>query len=149
MLTFSQFLFSVQGRISRSQFWLRWVLPVLAITVILIIILVAAAVSRNGETAAVLSIILGIFFLVTLWPNVAVLVKRIHDRNKSGLLALLYYVPSILYYIVGLAAGQHSPAVVILSLIAAAIGIWFFVEFGCMHGTVGANEYGADPIVGV
>src|SRR5260370_366230 len=129
MLTYSQFLFSVQGRISRSQFWLRWVLPVLAITLILIIILVAAAVSGNSETAAALSVILGIFFLVTLWPNIVVLVKRIHDRNKSGWLVLLYYVPAILYYIVGFAAGQQSPAAVILSLIAAAIGIWFFVEF--------------------
>jgi uncharacterized membrane protein YhaH (DUF805 family) len=89
-----------------------------------------------------------IFFLLTLWPNIAVLVKRIHDRNKSGWLMLLYYVPAILDYIISAAIGQQSPAAVFLSLIMLVVGIWFFIEFGCMRGTIGANRYGPDPVVG-
>jgi uncharacterized membrane protein YhaH (DUF805 family) len=146
--TLGQFLFSLRGRISRSQFWLKWVLPVLAITVVLAIIIVAAVQTGNDDTAAVFSVILMIFFLLTLWPNIAVLVKRIHDRNKSGWLMLLYYVPAILDYIISATAGQQSPAAVFLSLITLVVGIWFFIEFGCMRGTIGANRYGPDPVAG-
>ena len=146
--TFGQFLFSVRGRISRSQFWLKWVLPVVAITFVLIIVLAAAVASGSAATAGVLSIILAIFLLVTLWPNVVVLAKRMHDRNKSGWLVLLYYVPAVLAYIVGSTAGGDSQATGILSLISLGIGIWFFVEFGCMRGTIGANRFGPDPVVG-
>jgi uncharacterized membrane protein YhaH (DUF805 family) len=26
-----------------------------------------------------------------------------------------------------------------------AIGLWAFVELGCLRGTIGANAYGSDP----
>ena len=32
------------------------------------------------------------------------------------------------------------------NLIAFVVGVWFFIEFGCMRGTVGANRYGPDPV---
>ena len=144
--SFWQFLFSVQGRISRSQFWLKWFLPVVAIYIVLEIILVAAVASGNTATVGVIFVILLIFSLITLWPGIAVLVKRIHDRNKSGWLALALYVPLILYYIVVAAGGQQNAAAIVLSLVVLGVGIWFFIEFGCMRGTVGANQYGADPL---
>jgi len=145
--TFGQFLFSARGRISRSQFWLKWVLPVLAITVVLLIVLIAAVLTGNLATAAFLSVILMVCFPITLWPNIAVLIKRIHDRDKSGWLMVVYYVPGILYYIISFTAEQQSPAAMFLSLITLVVGIWFFVEFGCMRGTIGANRYGPDPVV--
>jgi uncharacterized membrane protein YhaH (DUF805 family) len=146
--TFGQFLFSVRGRISRSQFWLKWVLPVEAITLVLIIALVVAIGTGNNASFDVVLFILVILSLVTLWPTVVVLVKRMHDRNKSGWLALLFFAPVVLGDISGLSAGEDSPATVILSLISLGIGIWFFVEFGCMRGTIGANRFGPDPVVG-
>ena len=33
-----------------------------------------------------------------------------------------------------------------LSLAAAAIAIWAFVELGCLRGTPGPNQYGPDPL---
>ena len=26
------------------------------------------------------------------------------------------------------------------------VGLWFFVELGCLRGTVGPNQYGPDPL---
>jgi uncharacterized membrane protein YhaH (DUF805 family) len=34
----------------------------------------------------------------------------------------------------------------IVWLISFGISIWFFIEFGCMRGTIGANAYGPDPV---
>jgi uncharacterized membrane protein YhaH (DUF805 family) len=161
---FGSFYFSPLGRISRSQYWLRFVLPYIAIVVVLRI---ASHLSGRQSAAAVaISIILGIFSLVALWPSIAVLVKRIHDRDKSGWLVLVSLIPSMLFTIllfiwvgaavIAVAAGQTATAapslgvlgivVILLALVVLGIHIWFFIEFGCMRGTIGANRFGADPV---
>lgn len=145
--TFGQFVFSVQGRISRSQYWLKWFLPVIAITAVLYIILIATVVSGSTAGAGVVGVLLLLFSLITLWPSIAVSVKRIHDRNKSGWLVLALYAPLILYYLLMFTAGQQNPATIIVALIMFGVGIWFFVEFGCMRGTIGENRYGPDPVL--
>ncbi len=75
------------------------------------------------------------------------MIKRIHDRNKSGWTVLIYYVPSTLDAIVNFVWGRENPAAVTLSLISLVIGIWFLVELGCMRGTMGDNRFGPDPVV--
>jgi uncharacterized membrane protein YhaH (DUF805 family) len=144
--SFGQFLFSVQGRISRSQYWLKWFLPVIAISLVLYIILFASIASGGAGAAGVAGILLLLFTLITLWPSIAVTVKRIHDRNKSGWLVLALYAPLILYYVLMAAAGQQNPATLLVGLIMMGVGIWFFIEFGCLRGTVGENQYGPDPV---
>ena len=141
-----QFYFSPSGRISRSQYWLKYFVPVFVIGVIL---------HLAGEQ---LSILLSIFNFVILWPGIAILIKRIHDRNKSGWLVWVLYVPLILAIIFtivtlvvfafgGNGAGWALGVVAgILWAIVLVVTIWFFVEFGCMRGTIGANQYGADPV---
>ena len=148
--SFGRFYFSAAGRISRSQYWLRFFLPVLVIGIILNLLQLA-----DGEGFKVLS---GIFQLIVLWPGIAVLIKRIHDRNKSGWLVWLIYGPGILATIFTIAtviaiAADSSGAGTSLGIISGAlwiaafvIAVWFFVEFGCMRGTVGANRYGPDPV---
>jgi uncharacterized membrane protein YhaH (DUF805 family) len=147
---FWRFLFSPSGRICRKQYWVWFFLPVLGI----------------GLALDVLSLIPGWFFkllpslfqLVMLWPGIAILIKRIHDRNKSGWLVWFMYIPVILlaiFLIGAVIAGVTSAtgAAATLGIIAAVFGIavggvaiWFFVEFGCMRGTIGANKYGPDPV---
>jgi uncharacterized membrane protein YhaH (DUF805 family) len=161
--SFGQFYFSPSGRISRSQYWLKFMLPYIGISVVLQII--AAASGPGSALYVVISIILFIFSLVALWPSIAILVKRIHDRNKSGWLCLVLYIPTIIFIIllfvwlaailIAVAAGSSASApsigafgvvVLILGLACAGIGIWFFVEFGCLRGTIGANRFGPDPV---
>lgn len=64
-------------------------------------------------------VILGIFFLVTFIPSLAVQVRRFHDQDKSGWFLLLNFVP----YVGGLIV---------------------FV-FMCLEGTRGPNRFGPDP----
>ena len=82
--------------------------------------------------------------------SLAVGVKRLHDRNKSGwYLVLFYIVPGILVrrhrdrHDHG---GFHHASPACLALVAFAIGVWAFVELGCLRGTIGANQYGPDPV---
>jgi uncharacterized membrane protein YhaH (DUF805 family) len=64
-------------------------------------------------------VILGVFFLGTFIPSLAVQVRRFHDQDKSGWFILLNFVP----YVGGLIV---------------------FV-FMCLEGTRGPNRFGADP----
>ena len=44
------------------------------------------------------------------------------------------------------ALGTLGVLVIVLGLIVLGLNIWFFVEFGCLRGTIGANRYGPDPV---
>ena len=85
--SYGEFLFSAKGRASRSQFWLKWVLPYFIVTIVLEII-VFSVFSQNTA-----SVILGLYFLAALWPTICVYIKRAHDRGRSGAFILLFLVP--------------------------------------------------------
>jgi uncharacterized membrane protein YhaH (DUF805 family) len=154
--SFGAFYFSPSGRISRSQYWLRFFVPVLVIGLILGVLKLA-----NGEVGTnrgPVSTITVIFQLILLWPGIAILIKRIHDRNKSGWLIWALYGPVIVAIIFTVAAiiaffASGVSAAWGLGIVAAvfwiavfAVSIWFFIEFGCLRGTIGANRYGPDPV---
>lgn len=147
--TFGQFYFSLRGRISRSQYWLRFLLPVLAIGIVLNLL---QTVGIDGART-----VSHLFNLLVLWPGIAVLVKRIHDRNKSGALVWLLYGPLLVAIAVTvialIGAVMNTGEAGVLGLVSGAlwvlvvgVAIWFFVEFGCIRGTIGPNRYGPDPV---
>jgi uncharacterized membrane protein YhaH (DUF805 family) len=120
------------------------------------LVLRTTSAAGGGESWEILP---GLFQLIVLWPGIAVLIKRIHDRNKSGALVWALYGPMIPATILVIAAiavagasGDRSVAAglfavsAVLWIVAALVGIWFFVEFGCMRGTIGANRFGPDPV---
>jgi len=106
-----------EGRASRSEYWwfqLFYTLVVYLIPVALIAIAPKSAFASVMSTVAVI-LMLG-FFL----PILAVSVRRLHDRNRSGWNLLWSFVPLI-------------GGLVLL--------IWF-----CMRGTPGDNGFGPDPL---
>jgi len=155
---FAQFYVSPSGRISRYEFWMKSVLPIYGTSFVLYLLMIAAIGTALSD---ILLVIFYVFWLVTLWPSIATLAKRIHDRDKSGWLVLLWYIPSyilliIIWGIAIVATAQGAPGAlvsaviftVVLGLASLGVAIWFFIEFGCMRGTVGGNQYGADPLRG-
>jgi uncharacterized membrane protein YhaH (DUF805 family) len=75
----------------------------------------------------------------------AVVVKRLHDRNKSAWwLLLFYYCPPIAETLASLNA--LDSAMVFLNILSLAITLWAFVELGFLRGTFGPNRYGPDPL---
>lgn len=90
------------GRASRSEYW-WWTLVSAIVTTILntlatVVGSAGATVSDSGTVtlgggAIAFYVILGIWGLATLVPSLALLVRRLHDGNFTGWLALLVLVP--------------------------------------------------------
>jgi len=142
-----------RGRISRSQYWLRWAIPVAVITLFLRVATVAG--TRSGEVALARTLVdvTLVFHFAILWPGFSVLSKRVHDRNKPGWLAAVFYAPIVLFAIAArffLNPEDPSPAsaVFALAMLVAifAVFLYFIIEFGFFRGTVGPNRYGPDPV---
>jgi len=90
--TLGQFVFSPEGRISRSQYWLKWVLPVIGISIVVEVI---AFVALAPGAAAV---VVGIYVLLLLWPHFVIYIKRAHDRDRSGWFVLVMFVPLLQFW---------------------------------------------------
>ncbi|QOT21583.1 DUF805 domain-containing protein [Paenarthrobacter sp. YJN-D] len=93
------------GRASRSEYW--WVALVLGVVGFVLQLLtgiLGAAGSTTTSTgtipgpgAAVGLILVLVFYLAVLIPSLALLVRRLHDANLSGWLALLVVVPIVVF----------------------------------------------------
>ncbi len=125
-----------EGRSRRKEFWMFFLFVMIVETVLLFPIMgtifaaAASGQSQNGELLAtmfsgvggIMFLILAIFGLAILIPNLAVQVRRLHDTDRSGWWILLGVVPIINY-----------------------IGMFVLLVFYCLDGTHGPNRFGADP----
>lgn len=119
-LSWNQLLFAVEGRATRFDYWVRWAVPYF------IGALIAAFLDDGLGTvnpAGGLGVIMVIYFIAAIWPNLAVSIKRCHDRGRSGWFILVGLIP--------------------------ILNIWVLVELGFLRGTTGANRFGPDPLDGL
>jgi uncharacterized membrane protein YhaH (DUF805 family) len=115
-------LFSTHGRLRRRDFWLWFVIktiaiPVLAVAIVGLIMLMKL--DKDTEMVAsvfVMALACGAYAV----SNLALISKRWHDRNKTGWLYLVLFVPVIGW-------------------------LWTFIECGLLDGTPGRNHYGRSP----
>lgn len=132
-MTLQQWMFSIKGRIGRRDFWIWMAIWVLAMSALFTL---AGTHLLNVQTAA--------FILVCLlWPTAAVTIKRLHDRCKSGLWALLMILAWMLL------AGNWSvlPGVwqwVVGRFVPTLIIVMMFIDLGAFVGTQGENKFGKD-----
>lgn len=102
--------FSFSGRSTRSQYWL-FSLTVVVLGIIAVIL--DATVLGSPKPAAFTALV----YIAHLIPSLAVTVRRLHDADKSGWLALLLLVP--------------------------LVNLVCYVVFGCLAPTPGTNRFGA------
>ena len=135
--------FKFNGRINRGKYWL-------AVLIYAVIYAVLAILGYVTDQNAIFQAINGMLAIVIFISSLAVGVKRLHDRGKSGwYLVLFYIVPGILVtagMVIGTVMEDSIVIASVLGLLAFAIGVWAFMEMGCLRGTVGANPYGPDPL---
>jgi uncharacterized membrane protein YhaH (DUF805 family) len=152
-------LFSFNGRIKRSQYWLGTI----AVNVVNWMVLFMStsanfAAAQAKDPAAQLSalasqsaLMLPLSLAVT-WAALAIQVKRFHDRGQSGWWTLLPLAP-VLFVIMNVvtAVGEGWPIERLFSsmglplLAFVVICIGFFINLGCLPGTDGPNKYGDPP----
>ncbi len=111
--------FTSKGRLNRKHFILA-TLPILAINIAAALVDASSgsSVVRIGEASV------GIFQvltnLLTLWPGIALGIKRLHDRDKKGWFIALSYVP--------------------------LVNLWIAIELLFLKGKEGENTFGPDPL---
>ncbi len=138
----TRLLFSFQGRIDRKTYWI-WNGSYYAIIIGFIIV-------ANQIFPTIASYALPIFLLITLIPDLAITVKRWHDRDKNSWWLLLN-IPLLVGRMsvpVGDNVLVESESLLIETLISAMAlicGCWILIECGFMHGTRGDNRFGKEP----
>jgi len=157
-MNWGHYLFGFSGRINRAKYWL-WIL----LYVIAAIIAAAVIYAINSPMAG--NIVQLVFSIAAFVSSLAIVTKRLHDRAKSAWWLLLYVlIPTILLGVGGGLAmyGMMTGGMLagsadlnemqliggILVLVASVFLIWAFVDLACLRGTIGANQYGPDPLEG-
>lgn len=102
---------SFGGRARRKEYWMFVLFQIIVMGLLLTIATVS-------EVEALMYLYIA-YYLGTLLPTIAVIVRRLHDQGKSGGWFFIGLVP-----LIG--------------------GIWLLALL-CTPGTVGANNYGPDP----
>jgi uncharacterized membrane protein YhaH (DUF805 family) len=143
-------LFGFEGRINRAKYWLAVLIYVVGMVVIAFALAVGLNLGWSGGIGGVaIGLIIVIFYITLIVSGIAVGAKRLHDRGRSGLWLLVFYLlPSVLSVIadeIGAASGSQEISD-LFGLIPLGIWIWAFVELGCLPGTAGPNKYGPDPL---
>jgi uncharacterized membrane protein YhaH (DUF805 family) len=135
-------LFDFRGRINRAQFWLAVLIQlVFFFTVVGSLMMISTPLDSLFDLTLV-----GYAPLVA--SAAAIGTKRLHDRDKSvWWLAIFAGVPLLISELVGYGlSGQFNVLHQVLLSLSFAINIWALIEFGFLHGTIGANRYGSDPL---
>jgi uncharacterized membrane protein YhaH (DUF805 family) len=118
-----QLLFSFNGRIRRTNYWLGAIGAGVAYGIVAAICLMLAAAlgHGNGGGLAIIGMLLYVIVLFfAIWTGLALQIKRWHDRDKSWVWIFINLIP----------------------LVGA---VWTLVEVGFMDGTQGPNKYGPSP----
>lgn len=84
--------FSLSGRVSRAAYFLAGLLLAIAQALPLYRFMLVPEDSPEGQMWAV---VFGVVFFASLWCNVALAVKRLHDFGKPGILALSLFIPVV------------------------------------------------------
>ena len=114
----SMLFFSFEGRVSRSTYWLKYMLPYIAIYFVLAMLDIE---SGSFDYSTGYGTFSAIFTLLGLIPTLAIGIKRCHDRNRTGWFLLVSLIP--------------------------LLNIWLLIEIWFLKGTEGKNKYGQDPLL--
>ena len=124
-MTLMQLLFSFDGRMRRSQWWLAHIAVCLAASVFLGLSAIAFGpatytLSPTAHVPPLFGLCEAAVTILAAWIGLALDVKRWHDRGKSGWFVLVGLIP-----LIGL--------------------LWLLIELGCLDGTHGSNRFGPSP----
>lgn len=105
------------GRARRKEYWMFVLFNILfSFAASLIDRIAGLNIAMSGISIGILSSLYSLFILI---PSIAVIVRRLHDTNRSGGWFFIGLIP--------------------------LIGWIVLIVFYCTEGTRGNNKYGADP----
>jgi uncharacterized membrane protein YhaH (DUF805 family) len=140
-------------RVNRAKWWLfvLGALTWLAVTALPLFRAFTGLLSGSGEYSgwsaesriAIAITLVVVWWLPLLYVKVAVSVKRLHDRGRSGWWLLLFFLLAVVVSALERAGGNSGVTIGQLAFL-----IWQIVGLGCLRGTSGPNRHGPDPLGG-
>lgn len=134
-MSFIRVLFSYKGRIRRHIFWLKSLLPAALLATAFPFIPDLIPYAGMAKLA-------GYMFL--LWIVTAGLAKRLHDRDHTGWLQMLFTGPVIIMLVFQFLS-LTQPWLAVGWFITGIVGVWIVAETGFIAGKSGHNQFGEDP----
>ena len=140
---FVNLLFGYDGRVGRLYFFLGFVAFVAVMSFLISIVEDATAGTGDIGRYVAFVFIVGI----GIWMHSAMVIKRLHDRDKAAGWYLIYGAAPVGIFIAAIYAYiERIPAAAwILFTVSIAGLIWAIVELGIMRGTAGPNRFGPEP----
>jgi len=141
---------SFEGRINRKRYWMGLIVLIIIMLVVLFAVnlVVGGSMLAPDPRTRLVTFVLQLLFL---YPSAALMVKRLHDRNRPSYWAAFLLVPVVIKALTDLMGLSGDPLNqnaldYLLGIIIFVVSVWFFIELGCLRGTVGSNQYGPDPL---
>lgn len=136
-------LFSFDGRMRRSEYWITsFGLGIFkGVLTLLLGVLTGQIEAKDGGWVS------WVVELLFLWPTLAILVKRGHDRNRPALFSIGLMVAALVAIgIVTVAElSGNTTLVIVFGLFMFGCLGFLFIEYGFFDGTQGPNRYGPSP----
>ena len=135
---------SFEGRISRKPFWVGTISTIVLFFVLefvglFILGFVHDLEGQLSDTQRMLVTLLAA--ILSLYPLLAIIVKRLHDHNVSGWFAAFYIVPLLASFVLEHIAPSDWYILEYVGLLIGSvswiIGIIFFIFLGFLRGTEG------------
>lgn len=156
--------FTLNGRARRSEFWYFWlfffIIRLLFEALAGVLELSTSSLLGDSSTSFLRTIMEAGYWVLTfilLIPGFTVSVRRLHDRDDNGWLAILFMVPVVLSIVTLIATdfsqwstideipSSLSTSLSIIALVLSFSSIASIIVFS-KPGTEGPNAYGPDPI---
>ena len=138
--------FSTRGRISRSTYWLKFVVPLTGIQMVGAVLDGMLGFDDPDEMGPVG----GLLFLLILWPVMVSLVKRLHDLDHPGWFVGAFFGGIFAVMVIAAqvipAPGRVAFMLAIPLLVLILMGFWYGIKISFFRGTIGPNRYGPDPL---
>jgi uncharacterized membrane protein YhaH (DUF805 family) len=146
--------FTFEGRMGRKSFWTGSIFLFLVMLAgfLVYLAIVGYDTVMNAPTGSRSSAIVSFMISLILFaPWLALLVKRLHDRGKSGWWSAVFLAPEYTYQFLdafGVTGGFGRFNMVDYTVggLYAAVTLWLLVELGFLKGSTGENAYGPDPL---
>ena len=114
-MNYQQLLFSFNGRVRRSTYWLY---TIGATVVLIVVAMIGGLIGSRGGILSVGWILSVVAYVALIWTALALQIKRWHDRDKSWVWIFVGFITA---------------------------GIWTLIECGFLDGTPGPNRFGPSP----
>jgi uncharacterized membrane protein YhaH (DUF805 family) len=144
---------SFDGRINRGRFWFGALsLGAVNLTIMFVVAkLLGASFFPPDFRLRVISLVGGV---LVLHPLAALMVKRLHDRDRPAWLAAVFLGVPMVQSVLTLgpatdASGPPSGLTLVralFDLVFFATNAWGLIELGCLRGNNGPNRHGPDPL---